>query len=361
MAHAHDPALHEFDHLSQEAALPRPTVAASLISGFADYAVRHGANQSDLFRVAGLKASQLSNPDRRIPFDQFISLVRAAKTKVDRPALPLLFGEDIGVSQVSIVGLIMEASATMGEAFVQLQRYGRLAADVDDNQDTPRFDLAQEGNKLFMVDHISNADAIPELVEIAFASLTCGPRRFLDQPHVLSIHLSFPAPDYADEYTRIFQCPVHFSAGRNALELHPQIASWPVSSAPNYLFGVLTKHADKMLEKLVATQTVVGKVEALLLPALHRGHPDADTIASQLGFHRHTLFRKLKEEGTTFSAVRDGLRERTAKAYLEGGKASVNETAYLVGFSDPAAFSRAFKRWTGLTPNDFRKTRASAA
>ena len=73
-----------------------------------------------------------------------------------------------------------------------------------------------------------------------------------------------------------------------------------------------------------------------------------------MGFSRQTLFRRLKEEGTTYTQVLDQLRHRLAIEYLKGSKASVNDTAYLVGFSDAASFTRAFKRWTGKTPGDFR-------
>jgi AraC-like DNA-binding protein len=74
------------------------------------------------------------------------------------------------------------------------------------------------------------------------------------------------------------------------------------------------------------------------------------TIAKKLGVSRQTLFRKLRSEGVTFEKVLDELRYKLALHYLSEKKMSVNQTAYLVGFSDPAAFSRAFKRWTGSSP-----------
>jgi AraC-like DNA-binding protein len=84
------------------------------------------------------------------------------------------------------------------------------------------------------------------------------------------------------------------------------------------------------------------------------GNAGMDMIAGKLGLSRQTLFRKLKAEGTTFENVLDELRHTLALNYLNGKKVSVNETAYLVAFSDPAAFSRAFKRWTGFSPRTMR-------
>jgi AraC-like DNA-binding protein len=83
-----------------------------------------------------------------------------------------------------------------------------------------------------------------------------------------------------------------------------------------------------------------------------------DAIAAKLGVSRQTLFRKLRAEGVTFAGVLDELRHRMAADYLGARKVSVNETAYLVGFSEPAAFSRAFKRWTGSSPRTLRAASA---
>ena len=80
-----------------------------------------------------------------------------------------------------------------------------------------------------------------------------------------------------------------------------------------------------------------------------------DALASELGMSRQTLYRKLREEGTTFVELVDDLRRRMAADYLRARKVSVNETAYLVGFTEPSSFVRAFRRWTGMTPSAFRQ------
>lgn len=332
------------------------TVSAGLVSGLADFAAAKGADREALLKGVGINAHRLSNPDNRVAFQLYIDLMRAAQKATGNPALALHYGEQVGMSEVSVLGLIMEASATMGEAFVQLQRYGRLATEFIDTEEGPRVELAFRDGKMFMVFHRRDPNAFPEMTEESFARLVCGPRRFLDQPHVLSVHLTHMAPSYAAEYDRIFQCPVHFNSGWNALELHPEITGWKVAQNPRYVFGVLTKHADALLAELDAARTVRGQLEALLLPVIHHGELKADTFAAQMGFSRQTLFRKLKDEGTTFAGVLDGLKRRLAEDYLRGHKASINEAAYLCGFSESASFARAFKRWTGQTPGQFCRT-----
>lgn len=253
---------------------------------------------------------------------------------------------------MSIVGLIMNASATMADAFAQMQRFSRLTLETEGVSDGPRFQLVPRDGQLWMVDTRSNPGAFPELTEAAFARLVCWPRRFLPEPHVLEVHLAYPAPAYSAEYDRVFGCPVTFGSDWSALRLDPRIASWPVALQPRYVFGVLTERADGLLNELEGARTLRDRVEGVLLPLLHTGEVTADAVARALGFSRQTLFRRLKAEDLTYEQVLDGLRHRMALHYLRGRRASVNETAYLVGYSEPAAFSRAFKRWTGRSPRE---------
>ncbi len=333
------------------------TTSAGLAAGLIAFAAGRGADRAVLMARAGLRPADLEDPDSRLPFEAYVALMRAARDLCDDPALALHFGEAVDLAELSIVGLIMNASATMGDAFAQMQRFGRLTLETEGLSDGPRFEMVVRDGQPWMVDTRADPDAFPELTEGAFARLVCGPRRFLPQPHVLEVQVSHPAPAYRAEYDRIFQCPVTFSSGWNALRLDPRIATWPVALQPRYVFGVLTQKADDLLQELEDLKTVRGRVEAVLLPLLHTGEVGADAVARTLGFSRQTLFRKLKAEAATYEQVLDGLRHRMALRYLTARKVSVNETAYLVGFSEPAAFSRAFKRWTGQSPRDVQPAR----
>ncbi|HEY3257361.1 MAG TPA: AraC family transcriptional regulator, partial [Gemmatimonadaceae bacterium] len=137
---------------------------------------------------------------------------------------------------------------------------------------------------------------------------------------------------------------------KNALLVDEAMLSYKLPISPAYAAEVLTAHADELLEKLESSKSTRGRVERLLMPSLKGGDVSMKTIAGKLGVSRQTLFRKLKSEGLTFEKVLDELRYKLALHYLSGKKMSVNQTSYLLGFSDPAAFSRAFKRWTGSSP-----------
>lgn len=333
------------------------SVAIGLLAGLISFAESRGAQFEALCAEAGVKPKSLDHPDRRVPLTAYMDTIRLAKAQTRRPAFALEFGESVGMSELSIVGLLMEASETIGDAYIQMQRYGRLAIEMDQISNGPRLTMVREQDKLFIVDRQRLSDEYPELTEGAFAWLVCGPRRYMDRSPVKSVSVTWEKPDYWDAYERVFQCPVHFKARWNALEMHPDSLRWPVRQNPKYVFGMLTERAESLVAELTATETTTGRLRNALAATLHEGQLTAERAAKQMGLSRQTLFRRLKSEGTTYSEVFDALRRELAQEYLFGAKATIHEVAFLVGYSDAASFTRAFKRWTGFTPGEFREVR----
>ena len=331
-----------------------PTVGAGYARALIELAESRGADCAALLLRSGISADELEDQDNRVSFPRFVALMRAAKDLCGDPALALRFGEASDLSEFSVVGLIANASETMQHALVQLNRYGRLVIEVDGIGEGDRFQHQAIGGQLWLVDTRRNPNDFPELTESTFARMTSRTRRFGDTPFVLEVHVTHPEPPYRAEYDRIFRAPVMFEADRNALRIDPAWTSRRIQLQPRYAFGVLSKYAEALLESLESSNSIRNRVERQLMPILHTGEASMDTVARQLGLSRQTLFRRLRTEGVTFEKVLDELRHRLALHYLSGKKASVNEVAYLVGFSDPAAFSRAFKRWTGSSPRTVR-------
>jgi AraC-like DNA-binding protein len=354
----HDATYQKHDRTLQEGveAMSELTIAASIARALMEFAVSRGACRASLSERARIEPADLQDPDNRIPFPKYVALMRAGKELCNDPALALHFGESVDMSEITIVGLTGDPSGTIEDGLAQLNRYAPLAVEVDGGGD--RFQLTRAAGQFWMVDARPNPNDFPELTESFFARAVSGMRRWLGASQfVKAIHVTHAEPAYRAEYDRIFQVPVVFESEKNAVLLSDEL--WPAARtllSSRYVSGVLSAHAEALLEKLERSKSTRGRVESLLMPILHTGDANVDLIAGKLGLSRQTLFRKLKAEGVTFEKVLDELRHKMALHYLNVKKVSVNETAYLVGFSDPAAFSRAFKRWTGSSP---RRMRAS--
>lgn len=325
------------------------TVSAGVVTGLIDFAVGEGADRATIHAHAQIDPSALADHDNRIAMSRYRALIMAAKELTGNPAIALHYAEQIDLSELSLVGLITRSSPTMLDALSQLNRYGELVMEIDTGT-RQRFEIAPENGEIWMVDNRSAPNAFPELTEITFARLISGQRRFTDKLALGAVEFTHPAPPYAAEYDRIFQAPVTFEGRRNAMQLDESWLTHPVALTPSYMFGILTKRADELLESLRAESTFRARVESLLMTMLHSGDVSVSRIAAEMAMSRQTLYRKLRAEGTTFQAVLDELRCKLALDYIEGGKVSVNQAAYLTGFSDPSAFSRAFRRWTGKSP-----------
>jgi AraC-like DNA-binding protein len=328
--------------------MPELTVAAGLARGLMELAVSKGASQEKLAERSGIDPASLHDQDNRIPFAKYVALMRAGKELCNDPALALHYGETNDLSHISIVGLIGYASETMLEGLAQLNRYGRLVVEFDGGPN--RFQIMRKNATLWVVDTRENANEFPELTESTFARMICAPRKFGIAQAAKAVHVTHAAPVYRDEYERIYGAPVTFESDWNAMQIDEFLMTQRIQLEPRYVFGILSEHADALLKSLRDSKSTRGRVEGLLMPILHTGGASMDLIASRMGVSRQTLFRKLKAEGATFEKVLDQLRHKLALHYLSGNKVSVNETAYLVGFSDRATFSRAYKRWTGTSP-----------
>jgi len=332
-------------------------IAAGYPKAFLDFAALRGADRQALIERSHLCLDDLKEQDNRIPLAHYLALIKAGVELCEEPALALLFGEAVRMQDISIVGLIGEASETTEEARRQMNRYARLMIDEDDCRISDHLELVRDEGRVWLQLTSPLFAAYPLLTESAFARCICGARElfgasqnFANWPYPKAIHFTHQEPSYRAEYDRIFGVPLFFSSHMNALLMDEEFLSIRLPHPNHYVFGVLSERAEALLKSLEGSKTTRGRVESLLMPILHTGEASMEMIASELGVSRPTLFRRLKAEGVTFEQVLDELRHKLALHYLKSGKVSVNETAYLVGFSDPASFSRAFKRWTGASP-----------
>lgn len=321
-------------------------------AGFAralfELAVAQGADPAVLAERSGVDPARLGDQDSRIRFGAYVALMGAAKDLTGDGALALHFGEAVDMTALSIVALIAQGCDTPEEALAALNRFARLAIEVDSGG-ADRFEAVSRDGKLFIVDRRPDPNVFPELTESTFARMVCTARR-QGFDLVREIHVTHKAPPYASEYDRIFQVPILFESGWNAIQLDEAAMPARIAMQPPYVQALLNERAEALLKELEGSKTMRGRVESLLVPILPGGGATIQAVAASLGISRQTLYRRLKLEGVTFEKVRDDLRHALALRYLQGGDVSIENTAYRLGFADRAAFSHAFKRWTGTSP-----------
>ena len=345
--------------------MPNPTIAAGYPKAFLEFAISRGADRATLLERSHLRLDDLKDPERRTSLTTYIGLMEAGIELCNEPALALLFGEAVRLQDISIVGFLGDTVSDIASGPAMINRYARLTLDPDDGGNADAIELVREGGDVWLKSRIEAYMDNPLLTESAFARTVTTVRAMWSSIPALA-RLTFPKairfthkePGYRAEYDRIFGVPLFFGSNMNALSLDEEFLKVTLPRINPHLSKALTAHAEELLKNLDSSKTTRSEVEKLLAANLQSGATSVDVIARQLGMSRQTLFRRLKAEGVTFEKVLDELRHRLAVKYLEEKKLSVNETAYLVGFSDQAAFSHAFKRWTGHSPATIRKRKA---
>lgn len=341
--------------------MSQPMMAAGFVSALLEYAIERGAPRDVLLGACGLEAHDLADQDNRVPISAYHALIAAAMELTGDSAILLRHTLESRLETMSVVGQIVHSSASLRHSIEQLNRYLHLMAESEGLAGRDRFELLQTEGEVWIVDHLPVQG--PEYIglEASFARFISEFRRsFPGETFELEMEVTYPPPPHAAEYPELFRIPVRFNATRNALRIAPVWLTEHTEFEPGnaYAFGVFTRHADALMVELERSDTIRARIEALILPELHEGSLSMDKVARDLGMSRQTLYRRLKEEGVTFAEIHDDLRRRMALDYLAARKVSVNETAYLLGFSEASSFVRAFRRWTGQSPSGFRETAA---
>ena len=330
------------------------TAAASYVSGILDYSVLRGANRRVLLRLCELTPSILETHHTRIPMVQAIRLMRASATLLDDAAFALHFGESVPCYQLVVTAELGAAAKTVREAMMQVNRYSPLGLDLVGVRCGERYRLDTCADGAWFTD-TRPSDGWPEITESTFARMAVGMRRLAGRQIVRAVHVTHDAPIHRPEYDRIFGAPIVFGARRNALLIDPAFLAQPLPPAPQHRTSILTAHADQQLDAISRARSCRGRVEDALRVLLPSGDVGVLRVSRELAMSRQTLYRRLQGEGTTYADVLDSLRYDLARTGLLAPDASVRSVARSLGFSESAAFSRAFKRWTGTSPSAFAR------
>lgn len=172
---------------------------------------------------------------------------------------------------------------------------------------------------------------------------------------LLAVDIEYEHCSYGEALAGCFGVPVHFGQTQNQLLLHPAALSWPVVTAQTQLHAQLCRLGDQLLQAQAVGETLTGRLQQWLGPRLQGQSPTLEAAADAMGMAAWTLRRRLQLENSSYQNLLDDLRRDLATGHIRETTLSFGEVAFMLGFSSPGAFQRAFKRWTGETPGDYRR------
>jgi AraC-like DNA-binding protein len=244
----------------------------------------------------------------------------------------------------------MASSPTLGAAYERLCRYQRLI------HETSRVELEIGDDRAVLRHQLAGGAAAPrQTAEFLLTAWVRVGRVVAGEDWTpQEVHFAHPAPADSSEHARFFRADLHFAMGENALVLPTRLLETPCARADPALVAVLDRYAGERLEQAPRTNSVADRVRSLLGDELRGGEPTAARLAARLKMSVRSLNRVLAAEGTSYLEILDALRRALAERHLAGDQVSIGEVGFLLGFSELSSFHRAFKRWTGRTPGQFR-------
>jgi AraC-like DNA-binding protein len=343
-----------------EVQMKAPSIRLGDLSvGFIDSlaaAVRsHGQDPLPLLEQYGLDPARLAEAGARLSIPRYMRLGHAAIQLTGDPALGLRMGQFGRLGQAGLAGVTAAQAPNVREAARTLIRFEPLYGSNYRGQS--RFDEDADGAWLRFYS-ISPYNAYNRFV---VDSILAG---WLTQLSILAgctvlarrLEIEFEAPDYAADYSHLSDTPVIFGAAGNQLRLDQHSLALRNPDHCPSTWRHLLQLCEKELEQRTRTRSLRERITQLLGPLLNGGRePDLEEVAARLKLPTWTLRRKLADEGTGFRDLLNDTRRDLAMTYIRDTELAFGEIAYLLGFASAEAFQRAFKRWSGHTPGEFRR------
>jgi len=327
------------------------TVSVTVLSQLFVYLASLKVDADDFLQSIGLDPQAIKAFDARIPIETYLLIQDAAAEYVRDPCFGLHMGEFAEAGSWSILGYLMMNCATLGEASQKFERYSRIIGNLIEGRAELGF------NKVRFV--FFTPPHAPAMSRHCFESTFSSSVRMMRsltgvEIDPLEITFIYPQPESASEYTRIFRCPVRFGQKHNSMTLRPSIAQIPVRMANPQLLAYFEQYAQQVIAGMDCKDETTRAVTKIILARLDDKSLTIDRVAREMAMSVRTLQGHLEGEGVAFSDLLLDIRRRLAEKYLRENY-SVEQITYLLGFSEPSVFRKAFKRWSGLTPGEFRE------
>jgi AraC-like DNA-binding protein len=333
------------------------TAAVFYLRALALLVEAHGSSVDAFWAELGVDPAVLADCDARIPK---AIVARGWKRLAEMTGDAFLGVHGAEFAPSHIFHVVDHASAnqpTLVEAARTMVRYNRLCDPAIDM----RFTVNQEGAVITYTFDLNDCYS-RHWAESLAAMIVCRARRLSEVEDVAPLRVRFqhPSPPSIDELLRVFRCPIEFDGPVSEVVFKHADMSLPVKGASEFLSRLIEQHATKQLESLQSERwtDAVGRIVVALLRS---EVPRIETAARRLGCSVRTLQQRLKEEKSSFERVLDDVRRQLALQYLENPDIRILDVSLLLQYSDPSPFHRAFVRWTGMAPAQYREASVGRA
>lgn len=311
-----------------------------------------GYDPADVLQGAGVDPSAFDDFDARLPFRTQCDVVDYCARRVGCPHLGLLIGARFELRSLGALGLLQKYSfdvASALRALIRYQRYQVAGAQIE---------MIDNGAHVSLIYRLDDIDVAREHLEDGvFAALCALLRDFLgDDWSPIGVALAHAAPGDTGAYRAYFGCEVSFSDGPGRLVLRSRDLACRLSRHDPDLRDFMQ---DQLAPFAALGSDSAAQVLKLLQSVIPMGCVRAEQVAALLNVHPRTLHRRLRECGTSFQQLLDRQRYVQALRLLGQGRMAVSRVAEMLGYSEPSAFTRAFRRWSGVSPGEWRHRGAS--
>lgn len=332
-----------------------PSVTVKGVRGMIHFGVSRGLSRAAILGASGIEQKTLDDPDGRIGRSQVACVWRYIADAIDDPALPLSVIQALPYGTYDVLDYAFATSQTVAEGVGVVQRYLRLFIEMAE------LEIEERGDEtVIWYQLLNDEDGLERYSsEFTFGLLVSRLRQCADHANANPEWVAFSHESKADPaiYEAWYGCPVRFGAAANRLALATDLYRAPMLTADPGLHSVMERHAQVLLEQTPALDAIDVLVRRELYQMFTGGEsqPSIDDVGRRLGMSGRTLQRKLSDQDTNFARLLDETRYELALRFLDDESVSIGEVGFLLGFSEPSAFNRAFRRWSGDTPGALRK------
>lgn len=296
----------------------------------------------------GLDAEKISDKELRTPHAAQKLFWNAVEDISGDPDIGLHIGEVVTPYRGQVIEYLFLSSSTFGEGLTRAMNYQRLLSDAIQGQ------FGEDENGIYVFNEFIGPP-LRHLNEAVVGGLITF-FKFVTEGAFEPTLILFNHEGGADaaEYERVYGCPVLTDQSSARVYFKPELMNLPSSHAEPELLRLHEKAASEYVARL-EKQDLVGRVNRVIAELLESGNANLETVAAKLDMKPRLLRTRLSEAGTNFNQVLADYRCNLAKRLLSRTDETIDEIVYLTGFSEPSTFYRAFKRWVGLTPIEYRK------